>query len=138
MLTEEFGLVVINVGYRLALEFPFLAGVDDCWDSLVNWCSSYKAAPFSFTNQSRAQASQKYTSIQVNPALGFIIGGDSSGAMASSTIALRARDANLSLPLTGYLLILTSVIHPKNVPEKYKEQYISSEQNKDAPFFFPT
>ena len=70
---------VLSVGYRLAPEHPFPAGLNDCWDVLL-WARAH------------------------GPRLGIdtrrvAVVGDSAGGNLAAAVALRARDAGVDLRL---------------------------------------
>lgn len=48
-------------------------------------------------------------------------------------MSLLARDRKLSPPITGLLLSIPPVINPDRVPERFREAFLSYEQNADAP-----
>ncbi|KAM0128851.1 hypothetical protein ACHAO1_008771 [Botrytis cinerea] len=110
----ELGGVAINVDYRLAPEYPFPSGVNDAYDAL-KWTAS------------------NLEQLGVNPTKGFLVGGISAGANFASIVSHLYRDEKLSPPLTGVYLSIPPVVARKVVPEKYKDTYLSLEQNKDAP-----
>ena len=62
-----------------------------------------------------------------------MVGGISAGANFSSILAHLARDDKLLPPLTGTYLSIPAVIPKELVPEKYKDVFLSMEQNIDAP-----
>ncbi|KAL4783538.1 AB hydrolase superfamily protein B1A11.02 [Aspergillus varians] len=116
MFVEKWGFVVVNIDYRLAPEHPFPTAVHDVFD-VVKWTAA------------------NYEKIGANPSAGFIVGGNSTGATLGAVIALLARDEGLSPPLTGQLLSIPSVVDPSAVPNEYKDEYLSREQNADAPYY---
>ena len=65
--------------------------------------------------------------------LGFIVGGISAGANLSAVLSILARDTGLTPNLTGVHLSIPLVIASSAVPEKFKGDYLSFEQNRDAP-----
>ncbi|CZT23344.1 related to Putative sterigmatocystin biosynthesis lipase/esterase STCI [Ramularia collo-cygni] len=114
-LTKVFGATVVNISYRLAPEHKFPTGVNDAWDS-VQWIA--------------ANAS----SLGADPSKGFIVGGVSAGANITAVIAQKYLDEGISPPMTGLWLSVPLLFSFKeNVPEKYRDQWFSREQNKDAP-----
>lgn len=71
------GAVVVNVGYRLAPEHPFPAGIDDAWAAL-----QWVAARLGEFGGARAP---------------LAVGGDSAGGNFAAVMAVLARDAGLAL-----------------------------------------
>jgi acetyl esterase/lipase len=112
---QAFGATCISAQYRLAPEFKFPYAILDAFDAL-KWAAS------------NAQ------SWGADASTGFVVGGTSAGGNISAVLALMARDEELSPPLTGQYLAIPAVAPNKEkVPDKYKEYYLSMEQNKDAP-----
>ncbi|RMZ87102.1 hypothetical protein DV736_g5674, partial [Chaetothyriales sp. CBS 134916] len=110
---QAFGATCISAAYRLAPEYPFPHAITDAWDAL-RW------------------AAENAKSWGADPAAGFIVGGTSAGGNISAVLTLMARDEQLSPPLTGQYLAIPAICSPSKVPEKYKEYYLSREQNVDA------
>lgn len=71
--------------------------------------------------------------MKADPKKGFIVGGISAGANFSAVISHLARDEHLSPSLTGVYLSIPAVVDPNSMPEKYKSEFLSHEQNKNAP-----
>jgi acetyl esterase len=71
VLANRSGAAVVNVGYRLAPEHPFPAGVDDV-DTVVGWAADHLD--------------------ELGGHGGLAIGGDSAGATLSAVAAISARD----------------------------------------------
>lgn len=114
-LSKLYGATCVNISYRLAPEHKFPTGINDSWDT-VKWCAANAA------------------SFGADPSKGFLLGGVSAGANITSVVAQKALDEKLSPPLTGLWLCVPLVFPSADqVPEKYKEQWFSHEQNKDAP-----
>ncbi|KAH8803465.1 Alpha/Beta hydrolase protein [Xylogone sp. PMI_703] len=111
---QAFGAVCISATYRLAPEFPFPYAINDAWDAL-KW------------------AAENAKSWGADPSAGFVIGGTSAGGNITAVLAHLARDEGLSPPLTGQYLAVPTVLTQKVIPEKYKEYYLSYEQNRNAP-----
>ncbi|KAH8880515.1 alpha/beta-hydrolase [Thozetella sp. PMI_491] len=109
----ELGGVSVNVDYRLAPEFKFPTAVYDCYDA-VKWTA--------------ANASIHGGDLSK----GFIVGGVSAGANLACSSAHLARDENLSPKITGAYLSIPSVLAPQAVPAKWKDSYLSREENKNA------
>lgn len=59
--------------------------------------------------------------------------GESAGGNIATVLALLARDEKLSPPLTGLSASVPAVLSKDAVPERFKGEYLSIEQNKDAP-----
>ncbi|QDS73414.1 hypothetical protein FKW77_008322 [Venturia effusa] len=114
MVSRELGAVCVNVEYRLAPEHSFPIGINDCWDTL-KWVA------------------RNYQSLGANPSVGFVIGGASAGGNIAAILAHLARDEKLEPPLTGQYLCVPSVMPPISVPEKYKAEYISHQENVNDP-----
>ncbi|KAI9853085.1 MAG: hypothetical protein M1838_001586 [Thelocarpon superellum] len=111
---KQIGLVVVNVAYRLAPEHRFPTAHNDGYDA-VKWVAAH--ASTIGTDLSKA----------------FILGGTSAGANIAAAILHQARDVGLSPPLTGAWLSVPTVVSAFTVPEQYRSQFHSYEQNKDAP-----
>ncbi|KAL2145626.1 hypothetical protein VTI28DRAFT_6684 [Corynascus sepedonium] len=116
-------VTVILPSTRKAPEHPFPAAVDDAWALLQTIA------------RDATTASTERTILPPNadPAAGFIIGGSSSGANVADVVAHLARDADLTPLLTGMFLACGAFIDPVHVPERYRAQYLSREQNRSAP-----
>lgn len=72
-------------------------------------------------------------SLHVNPSKGFLVHGESAGGNMATVITLLARDEKLSPPVTGLSASAPAVLSPEVVPERFKAEYLSVEQNKEAP-----
>ncbi|PTB65894.1 alpha/beta-hydrolase [Trichoderma citrinoviride] len=108
--------------YRLAPEYPFPTDVNDIF--VVARYIARKAAE---------QDGGGILPANADPKTAFIIGGLSAGAAISNDVAHLARDLCLEPPLTGLFLACGIFFDPDSVPDRYKEQYLSMEQNKSAP-----
>ncbi|THH03607.1 hypothetical protein EW145_g6146 [Phellinidium pouzarii] len=109
--------VVVNVDYRLAPAFPWPVGLNDSYDA-VKWV--VRDAP----------------DLRVSIDKGLIVSGESAGANFTCVIAQRARDdPELKGKITGQVLQIPSTCSGRlqGYPEKYKDQLLSFEQNKDDP-----
>ena len=78
-------------------------------------------------------AAANVSSLGADPKAGFIVGGTSAGGNLTDVVAHLARDEALSPPLTGLLELIPVLTDSTRMPEKYKDIYLSREQNKDAP-----
>ncbi len=125
----ELGGVAVNVGYRLAPEHPFPGPVHDALDAL-KWVSNQ---PSYFTILLTCETAAHIEELGVNPTKGFIVGGISAGGNLGAVVSHIYRDEGLNPPLTGVYLSIPSTCPPDVLPEKYKEFYLSREQNKNAP-----
>ncbi|CDO34478.1 alpha/beta hydrolase [Novosphingobium sp. KN65.2] len=83
-LARESGSAVLSVGYRLAPEHPFPAGLDDCYDALAWAAANGKALGVDTTR--------------------LAVAGDSAGGNLAAAVAIRARDES-GPPLRHQLLI---------------------------------
>ncbi|KAL6700279.1 alpha/beta-hydrolase [Trichoderma pleuroticola] len=116
--------ICILPSYRLAPEYPFPTDVNDV---------------FAVVQSIARKATEKDGGIlpaNADPKKGFIIGGLSAGAAISNKVAQLARD--LEPPLTGQFLACGVYIDPGSVPDRYKDLYLSMEQNKFAPILDTT
>ncbi|KAG0649279.1 AB hydrolase superfamily [Hyphodiscus hymeniophilus] len=109
----ELGGVAVNVDYRLAPENPFPKAVEDAFDSLL-WTSSH------------------LTELGINPEKGFIVGGVSAGANLAAVVTHLYLGEKLEPMISGQYLSIPSICEPGGLPEKYKDMYLSREQNKDG------
>ncbi|OCH89524.1 hypothetical protein OBBRIDRAFT_835765 [Obba rivulosa] len=108
---------IVMPDYRLAPEYPFPTGLDDSYEAL-KWAADH---PELFSG---------------SLSKGFIIAGQSAGGNLAGAIAHRARDDPFfsDKKVTGQLLQIPCTTHPDAVPDKYKSDLLSFEQDKDAPF----
>ncbi|KAK5939402.1 hypothetical protein PMZ80_008706 [Knufia obscura] len=113
-MVQAFGAVCVSASYRLAPEHKFPAAPNDSWDAL-KW------------------AAANVKSLKADPSQGFIIGGTSAGGNITAVLAHLARDEGLSPPLTGQYLAIPAVGGGQWIPEKYKDKWLSYEQNNDVP-----
>ncbi|KAL7959000.1 alpha/beta-hydrolase [Trichoderma compactum] len=110
--------------YRLAPEYPFPTDVNDVF------------AVVQYIARKAAEKDGGILPANADPEKGFIIGGLSAGAAISNMVAQLAQD--LQPPLTGQFLACGVYIDPGSVPDRYKELYLSMEQNKFAPILDTT
>lgn len=67
------------------------------------------------------------------PSAGFVVAGVSAGGNMASVVAHLARNEGVVPRLTGQYLSVPALIPADAVPEAYKEEYLSREQNRDSP-----
>ena len=84
-LARATGAPVVSVGYRLAPEDPFPAGLDDC-EAVTRWAIDQAVTRFGA------------------PAGSVVVAGESAGGNLAAAVALRLRDAGVA-GLTGQILI---------------------------------
>jgi acetyl esterase len=95
-LAHATGAVVVSVGYRLAPEHPYPAGLDDC-EAATRW------------------AAARAPELGVPPSV--VVAGESAGGNLAAALALRARAAG-DLPLAGQVLLYPSVAGAASFPSK--------------------
>jgi acetyl esterase/lipase len=110
LFAKTFGASCINIDYRLAPEYKQPTAAHDCWDVLT-WATSH-------TKELGADLSK-----------GFLVQGVSAGAVLSDLISRMARDARLEPPITGQLQVATAVCDSIMIPDRYKNQYLSWDQD---------
>ncbi|KAA1468763.1 alpha/beta-hydrolase [Dentipellis sp. KUC8613] len=105
---------IVNVDYRLAPEHPHPIPRNDCYAGL-KWAADHA------------------TLLNASPAKGFIIHGASSGANLAADATHRAKNDPFfqGRPLTGQVLQFPVVIHVDYIPEKYKSEIFSFEENAE-------
>ncbi|KAK5170911.1 uncharacterized protein LTR77_004055 [Saxophila tyrrhenica] len=79
------------------------------------------------------KATSNASSLGADPSKGFVIGGTSAGGNITAVISLMARDEKLSPPITGTLLMIPFYVSHQYIPESWKPDYNSWEQNRNAP-----
>ena len=88
---------------------------------------------FFFYGQSNiVKVSASAESLKANPQRGFIVGGVSAGATSTIAISHLYRDEDISPPITGLYLSVPGLLF-EAVPERYKHEYTSHLECKDAP-----
>ncbi|EMC99379.1 hypothetical protein BAUCODRAFT_401463 [Baudoinia panamericana UAMH 10762] len=102
----DHGCIAVAPQYRLAPEYKYPYQVNDSWDALKHITAH--AGDFS-----------------ADPSAGFVLGGESAGAVIAAPLALKARDEALQPPLTGIFLTVGSYFDPNSVPDQYKSTYRS-------------
>ena len=121
-LVSLFGATVASISYRLAPEYKFPMSQYDAWDNM-KWIADNATGPV----------------LHSDPKKGFIMGGVSTGGALTSSLSRMFQEQPLTHPLTGQWLyvpsIMESTIVEEKVPEKYREYYLSSEQQAKNPIF---
>lgn len=117
---------VICPSFRLAPEHPFPASINDAWSILRYIAAQAEGA----TNK---ESVPSLLPPNASAEAGFIVGGTSSGAHSAAVLTRLYLDEGLSPPLTGQFLSCGGYINPSAVPPKYRDAYLSREQNGDAP-----
>lgn len=109
-----FGAVVVSISYRLAPEFKFPTSWHDGIDS-AKWIAEHASE------------------LHADPSKGFISGGISAGGNLAANISLASISEKFAHPITGQWLCIPALMDHASVPEKYKEYFVSVEQNQDVP-----
>jgi acetyl esterase/lipase len=78
------------------------------------------------------QAAENASTLGADPSKGFLVGGTSAGGNIAAAISHIARDERLSPPLTGCHLMIPVICNIDALPEKYRKDQHSWEQNEDA------
>ncbi|KAH9818136.1 alpha/beta hydrolase fold, partial [Teratosphaeria destructans] len=112
LICSKLGITALNVDYRLAPAHKFPTCIHDAFDA-TKW------------------AADNASYLGADTSKGFIIGGTSAGGNLACVISHLWRDEKMQPLLTGTHLMIPAL--PSHVPEKYKQDYNSWEQNKDAP-----
>jgi len=123
-LAAAHGAVVICPSTRKAPEDPFPAMIDDAWAILQLVASDLSA---------ESASSRILLPRHADARAGFLVGGTSSGANFADVVVHLAHDAGLAPRVTGQFLICGAFMDPGRVPERYRDRYLSMEQNKEAP-----
>ncbi|KAF7341796.1 Esterase/lipase/thioesterase [Mycena sanguinolenta] len=116
ILSVELRLAIVKVDYRLAPEFPFPAGINDCYTAL-KWTA------------------ENCEAIHGSLSKGFIVGGISAGGNFTAAVTHRSvKDPFFEkYKITGNLLQLPAVVHPAAYPPEYASELLSYAQNAEAP-----
>lgn len=72
-------------------------------------------------------------SLGINPAKGFIIGGESSGADMALVVAHICQESKMRPQLTGIYAPIPGGARKEVIPEKYQSRFLSMEQCPHAP-----
>lgn len=111
----RFGAVVILSTYRLGPEHQFPTQFQDCWDTLVELTKN---------------ATQKFGAYLEQ---GFVVGGASSGGTLAAPLVQHAHEKGLTPPITGTYLAVPMLLVEEIVPERFKRQWTSREENVPFP-----
>ncbi|KAI9147515.1 AB hydrolase superfamily protein B1A11.02 [Paramyrothecium foliicola] len=137
VLAARLGISILNVGYRLAPEWPFPCGVNDAYDA-TEWVSStFVPVVYNYALTTKIEVAVNAKQfLDASPEHGFLVGGISSGANFAGVIAYTARDAGLTPPITGLFLSIPVCLMPQAyhlVPPEWLNQLLSLEQNAENP-----
>ncbi|TXB97345.1 hypothetical protein FocTR4_00011283 [Fusarium oxysporum f. sp. cubense] len=113
ILAVKAGIIIVCLDYRLAPEYPFPQAIHDGVDAL-QWIAQ---------NPTQLHPS-------ASPSAGLIIGGTSAGANIANGVVYLNRDLGSPAKVTGQFLGVGPLLPPPFVPDKYKDDYVSHEQNK--------
>ncbi|KAJ5466236.1 Alpha/Beta hydrolase protein [Penicillium desertorum] len=114
MIAFLYGATIVQLSYRLAPEHKFPFAPNDVWDT-IQWLVANESA------------------IDADLSRGFVIGGVSAGGNLSIVTAHHYVKEKLSPPITGVLASVPVCISKETIPEKYKDLWVSREQNAHAP-----
>ncbi|EWY81581.1 hypothetical protein FOYG_15809 [Fusarium oxysporum NRRL 32931] len=115
VLALKAGIIIVCLDYRLAPEHPFPQAIHDGVDAL-HWIAH---------NPTQVHPS-------ASPSAGIIIGGTSAGANIANGVVYLNRDLGSPAKVTGQFLGVGPLLPPPFVPEKYKDDCVSHQQNKDV------
>ncbi|KAI1793713.1 Alpha/Beta hydrolase protein [Ganoderma leucocontextum] len=115
-ISVDLQMTVINVEYRLAPEFPFPTGINDCYAAL-RWTV------------------ENTHSLKVDLSKGFLVGGHSAGGNFSAVLSQQARDDPFfaGRQITGQLLREPVTVHPDGYPDSMRDELRSIEENGGNP-----
>ncbi|CAK3950345.1 related to sterigmatocystin biosynthesis lipase esterase STCI [Lecanosticta acicola] len=116
LMASKLGMVAVNVDYRLAPEYKFPTGPQDCYDA-TKWAGS---------------AAENASALGADPSKGFTVGGSSAGGNMGVVVSHLARDEGLKPALTGCHLMIPAVCSDECFPEKHKKDWKSWDQLPDA------
>lgn len=83
------------------------------------------------------QVAKNHKKLRISPTQGFLVFGESAGADLAMVVAHLYREEvqKGQPPLTGIYASLFSAMSSETVPGKYKDHFMSMEQNAKAPMF---
>ncbi|OAL06301.1 Alpha/beta hydrolase fold-3 [Phaeosphaeriaceae sp. SRC1lsM3a] len=113
-----YSATTVCINYRLAPEHAFPTAVHDAIDSVI-WVSEHATEPL----------------LNSNPALGFVLGGASSGGNLAAVLSryFQAAERRLKYPITGQWRGVANLMTPDSVPAEYVPYFQSLTQNANAP-----
>ncbi|KIW08464.1 uncharacterized protein PV09_01367 [Verruconis gallopava] len=111
LFVRTFGASCVNIDYRLAPQYKQPTQANDCWD-VVKWAAAHAA-------DLGANPSEK----------GFLVQGVSAGAILVDIVTRLARDERLEPPVTGQMQIATAVCDAEAIPERFRSQFLSWDQD---------
>ncbi|KAB8216983.1 Alpha/Beta hydrolase protein [Aspergillus novoparasiticus] len=114
IIATEAGVIIVSLEYSLAPEYPFPQAIHDGIDAL-HWVAN---------NPSQVHPS---ASLQA----GLIVAGTSAGGSIANAVVYLNRDLGSPVKVTGQLLSVAPLLPISMVPERYKDDYVSHEQNRD-------
>ncbi|KAI0530059.1 alpha/beta hydrolase fold-3 domain-containing protein [Xylaria digitata] len=113
-IVSAYNATVLSVSYRFAPEFKFPVAAHDIYDNM-EWIAKNAEAK-----------------LGVNLAAGFILGGVSAGSNLAAVVAQKWLSANKIPKMTGTWLALPLIFDEAIVPAKFKDSWVSREQNPEA------
>ncbi|GAM33596.1 lipase [Talaromyces pinophilus] len=114
-IAAEAGIIIVSLEYSLAPDHPFPQAIHDGLDAL-SWIAN---------NPSQVHPS-------ASPSAGLIVAGTSAGGSIANAVVYLNRDLGSSVKVTGQLLSAAPLLPPPTVPERYRNDYVSHEQNRDV------
>lgn len=109
---------ILSIEYRLAPDYPFPVGFEDCWD-VLSWVTTAPAS----------------SQLSLDLGKGFLVGGTSAGANFTAGLAHRYRDQKLATKtkISGLVFLAGSWCHPDVRPPHLKPYILSVDDIDDAP-----
>lgn len=104
--------VVVSVDYRLAPQYPFPAGLEDCMEA-VRWSIEHSEE------------------LYASPAKLLTVGQSAGGNLAIA-ITLKCLEHNIAQPV-GVVAIVPITCHPDHCPTEYSKDYTSYVENAYTP-----
>ncbi|GAW17160.1 hypothetical protein ANO14919_066100 [Xylariales sp. No.14919] len=113
-IVSAYNVTVLSISYRLAPEFKFPVAPHDIYDTM-EWIAKNAEAKFA-----------------VDLSVGFVLGGVSAGANLAAVAAQKWLSENKTPKITGLWLGLPYVLSDSIVPDRFKDIWVSREQNAEA------